>query len=72
MQVRARLAQQAAKTSAELESKCPFKPQVSEKSLRIAESLGTNFERRQEMHMERRKKVVSEDLSWECLRTRDP
>lgn len=59
LQVRARLVQQAAKTASDHESRCTFKPQVLEKSLRIAETLGTNFEKRQEIHMEKKKKVVS-------------
>ncbi len=40
-------------------SECTFKPQVSERSMRIAESLGTSFEKRQKVHIEKRKRAVS-------------
>lgn len=36
-----------------------FKPQVSERSMRIVESLGTSFLDRQLMHMERKQRLVS-------------
>jgi hypothetical protein len=52
------MAEQAAKMTAEMQSKYTFKPVVSEKSLRLAQTLGTSFEKRQEIHMERRKKVT--------------
>lgn len=42
---------------------CTFKPQVSEKSMRIAESLGTSFLDRQQMHMERKQRLVSPSCS---------
>ncbi len=53
------MAEHNAKTTAEANSSYTFKPHVSEKSLKIAETLGTSFERRQEIHMEKRKKAVS-------------
>ena len=39
-----------------------FRPQVSEKSMRIAEGLGTSFLDRQQMHMERKQRMVSYKL----------
>ena len=57
LQVQAKAAQQAAKKIAEVHSKCTFRPLVSEKSLRIAQMLGTSFEKRQEVYLEKRKKV---------------
>jgi len=50
------MTEQATKVSAESNSLCTFKPCVSEKS---ALSLGTNFEKRQEVYFEKKRRSVS-------------
>ena len=56
-QVQARQAQLAAARLAEAHSNLTFKPQVSERSQRIAQTLGTDFLTRQQNHLAKRGKV---------------
>ena len=53
------MAQAAAARMAEAYAEYTFRPQVSQRSLQIAKDLGTSFLARQQMHLERRQKVVS-------------
>ena len=57
-EVEARAAELTAARLSEFYSEYTFKPKVSEKSLRIAEGLGVGFLTRQELHLQRRQKMV--------------
>lgn len=44
-----------------------FKPKVSPQSVKIAESLGTNFMSRQQQHLERQRRFVSRSFITFCF-----
>ena len=46
-----------------------FKPKVSPQSIKIAESLGTDFMSRHQQHIERQKKYVSYNFTFEIDRS---
>ena len=58
-EVQIKAAELTAAKLAEFYSEYTFKPKVSEKSLKIAENLGIGFLTRQQIHQQKRKKMVS-------------
>ena len=61
-ELQTKMAEMTAMKVAEVYSQYTFKPQVSERSMQIAENLGTNFLTRQQLHLERRQKVVCRNI----------
>lgn len=59
-EVQARMSEVAAARTADAMAQYSFKPAVSQRSLRIAQNLGTTFLVRQKIHLERRQRVQEE------------